>query len=382
MKKSAENKKDNIHSYVRDAYSKIAVSNDSSCKEKSASNCCGGAENPKKFANELGYTDAELASLPEDANMGLSCGNPTAIAALKAGDVVLDLGSGGGFDVFIAAEKVGNTGKSIGVDMTHEMLMKARNNTKEFTKRTGLENVEFRLGEIEHLPLADNSVDVVISNCVINLSPNKSQVWKEIFRVLKPGGRAAISDLALLKPLPENIVESVTALVGCVAGAVLVSDTEAMIKDAGFSEYDFDNKSGFIDKMTKWNDPLYLSIIEMLPKNEKLSSYITSLNITVEKTSQNIDEKIQEMIAIGAAVSAHCQPCFAYHLDKARSIGLTDDEIKSAIAVGESIQRGANGAIAKYVRGLMGNEITSSSCCTPEPSGTQKKSCCGKTCAK
>ena len=169
--------------------------------------------------------------------MGLSCGNPTAIAALKPGEVVLDLGSGGGFDVFIAAEKVGSSGKSIGVDMTHEMLMKARNNINQFTNRTGLTNVEFRLGEIEHLPIADNSIDAVISNCVINLSPDKPQVWKEIFRALKPGGRAAVSDLALLKPLPENVAESVAARVGCVAGAVLIDETEMMIKDAGFTEF-------------------------------------------------------------------------------------------------------------------------------------------------
>ncbi|KKR03897.1 MAG: Methyltransferase type 11, partial [Candidatus Uhrbacteria bacterium GW2011_GWF2_39_13] len=226
-----------------------------------------------------------LASLPDGANMGLSCGNPTAIASLKEGDVVLDLGAGGGFDVFIAAEKVGKTGKSIGVDMTYEMLMKARNNISEFTKRTGLKNVEFRLGEIEHLPVADSSIDVVISNCVINLSPDKGQVWREIFRVLKPGGRAAISDLALLKPLPENVLEAVSALVGCVAGAVLTDETEKMIKDAGFSEFRFEKKSGYVDKMTQWNDPLYLSIIELLPKGDKLSDYITSLNISVIKTS-------------------------------------------------------------------------------------------------
>lgn len=375
MKKPVENKKEKIHSYVRDAYSKIAAANNSSC---GGTNCCGGAENPKKFANELGYTDAELASLPENANMGLSCGNPTAIAALKAGDVVLDLGSGGGFDVFIAAEKVGSTGKSIGVDMTHEMLMKARNNISGFTERTGLKNVEFRLGEIEHLPIEDNSVDVVISNCVINLSPNKPQVWKEIFRVLKPGGRAAISDLALLKPLPENIVESVTALVGCVAGAVLVKDTEAMIKDAGFAEYDFDNKSGFIDKMTKWNDPLYMEIIRQLPKNEKLSSYITSLNITVSKDRQYVGDKIQEMIAIGAAVTAHCQPCFTYHLDKAKEAGLSENEIKAAVAIGESIQRGANAAIQKHVRSLIGAEIKGSSCCNAPETQAKTKACCNK----
>lgn len=367
-------KTDDVHNYVRDAYSKIAVANTSCCGAK---NSCGGVENPEKLASELGYTEAELASLPEEANMGLSCGNPTAIAALKRGEVVLDLGSGGGFDVFIAAEKVGQSGKSIGVDMTHDMLMKARKNTVEFTRRTGLNNVEFRLGEIEHLPVADNSVDVVISNCVINLSPNKPQVWKEIFRVLKPGGRAAISDLSLLKPLPENIVESVTALVGCVAGAVLITDTETMIKDAGFSEFSFDNKSKLIDKMEQWNDPLYCSIIEMLQKGEKLSSYITSLGISVIKPVSAQDEKTQELVAIGASVAAHCQPCFTYHLGKARELGLSEDAIKEAVAVGESVQRGAGAAMHTHVRTSLTGAIPASSCCRPpEP----EKSCnCSKS---
>ena len=168
--------------------------------------------------------------------MGLSCGNPNALAALKPGEVVLDLGAGGGFDVFIAGRKVGPTGRAIGVDMTPEMLAKARKNIAAYRERTGLDNVEFRLGEIEHLPVADASVDVVISNCVINLSPDKPQVWREIARVLKPGGRVAVSDLALLKPLPPAVVERVEALVGCVAGAVLVSETERMAREAGLVE--------------------------------------------------------------------------------------------------------------------------------------------------
>lgn len=274
-------KSEKIHNYVRDAYAQIATSKKSSCC--SSSNSCCGTGNPEKLATDLGYTEAELSSLPEGTNMGLSCGNPTAIAFLRQGETVLDLGSGGGLDVFIAAEKVGPTGKAIGVDMTYEMLIKARNNTEEFTKRTGLNNVEFRLGEIEYLPVADNSIDVVISNCVINLSPDKPQVWRDIFRVLKPGGRAAVSDLALLRPLSENIVESVSALIGCVAGAVLIDETEKMIKEAGFSYYKFDKKPGYIEKMTKWNDPLYCKIIELLPKDKKLSDYITSLDVSVTK---------------------------------------------------------------------------------------------------
>lgn len=271
-----------VRDYVRDAYSRIAVGGGTACCCNKNS-CGGGTEDSGKLALEFGYSEAELAILPEDANMGLSCGNPTALAALKPGEVVLDLGSGGGFDVFIAAEKVGPAGKALGVDMTYEMLAKARQNISRFTQRTGLNNVEFRLGEIEHLPIADNSIDVIISNCVINLSPDKPQVWREIFRVLKPGGRAAISDLALLKPLPENIVESVSALVGCVAGAVLVSETEAMLRDAGFKDYKLEPKAQFIDRMAQLQDPLYRSIIELVPDDAKLSTYITSLSVSAVK---------------------------------------------------------------------------------------------------
>ncbi|MFA5424110.1 MAG: methyltransferase domain-containing protein, partial [Phycisphaerae bacterium] len=157
---------------VRKGYADIA---------KGKSGCCCGSSSPDKFAEAIGYSDEQLEFLPQGANMGLSCGNPTAIAGLKLGQVVLDLGSGGGFDVFIAAKKLGSTGKAIGVDMTPEMLGKARGSIRKFTEKTGLSNVEFRLGEIEHLPVADNSIDVVISNCVINLSNDKPQVWREIF---------------------------------------------------------------------------------------------------------------------------------------------------------------------------------------------------------
>jgi|TARA_B100001964_G_C14239140_1_gene604069 ubiquinone/menaquinone biosynthesis C-methylase UbiE len=173
----------------------------------------------------VGHDASDLANLPESANMGLSCGNPTALAQPSASETVLDLGSGGGFDIFIAGEKVGPEGRAIGVDMTADMIERARGGIAVYTERTGLENVEFRLGEIDHLPVADDSADVVISNCVINLSPDKAQVWREIARVLKPGGRVAVSDLALKQPLPPKVADMVEALVGCAAGAALVSDT-------------------------------------------------------------------------------------------------------------------------------------------------------------
>ena len=268
-----------IRNIVRREYGRIARE-EGSCCEKSS--CCGTASG-KELAAVLGYEAHELSVLPEGANMGLSCGNPTAIASLQPGEVVLDLGSGGGFDVFIAARKVGPAGRAIGVDMTPEMLAKAREGLKSFRETTGLDNVEFRLGEIEHLPLADSSVDVVISNCVINLSPDKPRVWREIARVLKPGGRVAVSDLALLKPLPDSIRSSVEALVGCVAGAVLVEETRNMLKAAGFTAIEFEHKSDYIDEMINWTDPLYLKIAAELGPGAKPSDYVTSLNITAHK---------------------------------------------------------------------------------------------------
>src|SRR5581483_4766605 len=195
----------------------------------------------------------------------------------------LDLGSGGGFDVFIAGRKVGATGRAIGVDMTPDMLAKARRNVAAYRQQTGLNNVDFHLGEIEHLPVADDSVDAIISNCVINLSPDKQQVWNEIARVLKPGGRVAVSDMALLKPLPAEVLKLVEALVGCVAGAVLVSETEKMAQQAGLSEIVLKSKPEYIEAMTNWEDPLYRKIVEHLPAGTKPADYITSLEVQARK---------------------------------------------------------------------------------------------------
>ena len=274
-----------VRAAVRDGYGKIAQNDGSCC---SGVSCCGSnAEDSVKLASYVGYSAEELAALPEGANMGLSCGNPTALAALTPGEVVLDLGSGGGFDVFIAGRKVGPTGRAIGVDMTADMLAKARKNIAAYRERSGLDNVEFRLGEIEHLPLADNSVDVVISNCVINLSPEKPQVWREIARALKPGGRVAVSDLALLKPLPGEVREMVEALVGCVAGAVLVSETERMVQAAGLSDIRLNAKKDYVKAMTDWNDPLYRKIVERLPAGCGPGDYITSLEVIARKPALN-----------------------------------------------------------------------------------------------
>jgi arsenite methyltransferase len=272
-----------VRQLVREGYAKIAQDTSAGCCNPGVS-CCGSApQDADKLARELGYSVEELQSLPDGANMGLSCGNPAALAALKPGEVVLDLGSGGGFDVFIAGRKVGPTGRAIGVDMTPEMLAKARGNVARYRKETGLDNTEFRLGEIEHLPMADNSVDVIISNCVINLSPEKPQVWREMARVLKPGGRVAVSDMALLKPLPPEVLKLVEALVGCVAGAVLVSETGRMAKEAGLTGITLKVKTDYVAKMLDFEDPLYKKLIQLLPAGTKPADYITSLEVQARK---------------------------------------------------------------------------------------------------
>ena len=277
--KNSEQKQVDVRETVRLGYAAIATGQHEPC---GPGGCCGQA-NPEQLAKAVGYDAESIANLPEGANMGLSCGNPVAIAALREGQTVIDLGSGGGFDVFQAGEKVKATGRVIGVDMTPEMLGKARKNIEYYRQRTGLDNVEFRLGEIEHLPVADASVDVVLSNCVINLSPDKPQVWREIARVLKPGGSVAVSDLALLKPLPENVCTLVAALVGCVAGAVLVEETRTMLEQAGFSHIMLTPKPEYVRQMQAWNDPLYQEIANALPKGEQIADYVVSLNIEAKK---------------------------------------------------------------------------------------------------
>lgn len=272
---------ESVRDAVREGYTKIAQGG---CCGPSGGGCCGAtAFTPEQLATAIGYTGDELAATPAGANMGLSCGNPTALASLRPGEVVVDLGSGGGFDCFVAGPKVGGTGRVIGVDMTPDMLTRARRNIASYRAQTGLDNVEFRLGEIEALPLADRSVDVVISNCVINLSPDKARVWREIARVLRPGGRVAVSDLALLRPLPGSISADVEALVGCVAGAVLVEESRRMALDAGLTDITLTTKPQYIDAMMNWQDPLYRRIIDGLGAGSRPSDYITSLDVGARK---------------------------------------------------------------------------------------------------
>jgi len=236
-----------IKKKVREGYARIATKKTSCCAPTTS--CCGGSL-PETISKSIGYSEAELGSVPDGANLGLGCGNPVALASLKEGEVVLDLGSGAGFDCFLAANKVGKTGRVIGVDMTPEMLDKARQNARK--GKYG--NVEFRRGEIEKLPVEDNYVDVIISNCVINLSPDKPAVFREAFRVLKPGGRLMVSDIVLLKELPDFVKESVAAYVGCLSGAMLKDDYLGAVKAAGFKDVKVTEETTFpIDCLA--NDP-------------------------------------------------------------------------------------------------------------------------------
>lgn len=232
-----------IKKIVRDGYAKALSQNTSCCSKNS---CCCGTDQAKEMSKKVGYSDSEMSAVPEGANLGFGCGNPVALASLKEGDVVLDLGSGAGFDAFLAAQRVGKTGRVIGVDMTPEMLVKAQENAKK-GKYT---NIEFRLGEIEKLPVEDNSIDVIISNCVINLSPDKESVFKEANRVLKSGGRLMVSDLVLAKKLPKELKDSIEAYVGCLAGAIKKEEYLNLIEAAGFKDVKVINESSYpIDAM-------------------------------------------------------------------------------------------------------------------------------------
>ncbi|HWR64406.1 MAG TPA: arsenite methyltransferase [Candidatus Thermoplasmatota archaeon] len=269
-----------IKKKVREGYAKIAKQETTCCG--SIEVCCGKANTPDDISRTIGYTDEQLHSVPDGANLGLGCGNPTAIASLQPGEIVLDLGSGAGFDCFLAANKVGPTGKVIGVDMTPEMLRKARQNTK----KAGYTNVEFRRGEIEKLPVENTSVDVVISNCVINLSPDKKKVFEETFRVLRSGGRLAVSDIVLLKDLPEKIKNSVEAYVGCISGAIMKDRYLKLIKDAGFTDIIITDESSYqIDVVI--HKPRTQAVLEETGVTEdefrNLGGYFVSIKVMAKK---------------------------------------------------------------------------------------------------
>lgn len=267
-----------IKKIVRDAYAKAArqgysssapAEQESSCCT-TVSSCCGSTELAQDISKKIGYTEDEIKAVPEGANLGLGCGNPVALASLREGETVLDLGSGAGFDCFLAADKVGKSGKVIGIDMTPEMVEKARENAG----KGNYKNVEFRLGDIENLPIEDNSVDVIISNCVINLSPDKKKVFSEAFRVLKPGGRLMISDIVLLKELPDFIEKSIEAYIGCVSGAVLKGEYIEAIKEAGFEQVKIVDETSYSDDYID-NDRTAEAIIDKFDISHKEVKEVT-----------------------------------------------------------------------------------------------------------
>jgi arsenite methyltransferase len=270
-------KEEKVKKIVREGYAKIAK-NEKTCCAAPTSCDCNAPNTSQEISSRIGYSEEEMGSVPEGANLGLGCGNPVALASLKKGQTVLDLGSGGGFDCFLAANRVGKAGKVIGVDMTPEMIDKARENAR----KGKYENVEFRLGEIENLPAADGTVDVVISNCVINLSPNKKRVFQEAFRVL----RLMVSDIVLLKELPEIIRKNVQAYIGCLSGAEMKPKYLRLIEDAGFQEVKIIEENRFpVENMA--NDPTAQAIAktaEISPeKIKKIANTVASVKVSAFK---------------------------------------------------------------------------------------------------
>jgi arsenite methyltransferase len=268
---------DTVRDAVRDRYAEVARTGSSCC---SGASCCGssaaeGGSDAEYLARKtgddaslkLGYSEEDLAAVPEGANLGLGCGNPQAIAALKLGEVAVDLGAGAGFDCFLAARAVGPQGLVIGVDMTPEMVARARENAR----KSGHENVDFRLGEIEHLPIADATADVIISNCVINLSPDKPAVYAEAFRVLKPGGRLAVSDVVAAAELPQEWRDDMRLLSACISGAASVSEVEGMLQAAGFVDIDIRSKDESREFIQEWEP------------GKKLDDYVLSASMSATK---------------------------------------------------------------------------------------------------
>jgi ubiquinone/menaquinone biosynthesis C-methylase UbiE len=263
--------KNQIRDAVRERYSQIAERAANApvdcCTPKIGSSCCNPNEDLDLRSEKMGYSLNELNQVPEGSNLGLGCGNPQAIAKLKAGETVIDLGSGAGFDAFLAAKQVGENGQVIGVDMTPEMIKRARQNAEKIAAR----QVDFRLGEIEHLPVANETADVIISNCVINLSPEKLKVFQEAFRVLKPGGRLAISDIVALEELPEEIQKDLSLYAGCVSGASTVHELTQMLKSSGFKQISIEPKSESKNLIQDWDE------------SNTFSEYIISASIEAVK---------------------------------------------------------------------------------------------------
>jgi arsenite methyltransferase len=274
---------DEIRQSVRNAYEKVATATSPPTGTSRGASCCDPTDDSAvvscgcnesslaltQMSSAMGYNEADINSVPEGSNMGLGCGNPVAIASIKPGETVVDLGSGGGFDCFLAAQKVGQTGHVIGVDMTSEMVSKARKNTL----KRGLENVEFRLGEIENLPVGDNLADIIISNCVVNLSPDKLAVYRDAYRILKPGGRIAISDILTTAPLPEEIKKDLQLLAACMGGAQTFAETEQILRKAGFTNISIKSRNISGEILREWTPAT----------SEDVTDYIVSVTIEALK---------------------------------------------------------------------------------------------------
>jgi AhpD family alkylhydroperoxidase len=366
---------DAVRSTVRARYAQIATRGGSCC-----GSACDGAPEPLGKASAsaaLGYSTDEMNAVPAGSNLGLGCGNPQALAELRPGEVVLDLGSGGGFDCFLAAAQVGADGRVIGVDMTAEMVSTARANAAQGEYA----NVEFRLGEIEHLPVADGAVDVILSNCVVNLSPDKPQVYREAFRVLRPGGRLAISDVVALQPLPATVTSNLDAHCGCVAGAALLSDLQQMLGAAGFVDIDIRLKEESREFIKTWFPGSGVEDFVLSADIRACRGHTPRTGIQVGedgKATATVDARVEELIAIGAAITAHCQPCLTYHVASARSLGLDEVDIRTAVEIGQRVEKGSLAAMRRFADNVVeGQEPTAEtpSCCGRGASPTGKTCC-------
>lgn len=286
------NDKEEIREFIRKNYTEVALkgSDGGCCGSNCGCSCGDNVLDIQETSINIGYSESDLKDVPVEANMGLGCGNPIAIAALKEGEVVLDLGSGGGFDCFLARRQVGETGYVIGVDMTPEMIKLSRKNVE----KSGYTNVEFRLGEIEHLPVENNSVDVIISNCVINLSPEKEQVFKEAFRVLKPGGRLSISDVVATAELPKHIRNDLKMMAGCVAGAEFVEDIRAMLEGAGFNNVCMTPKDNSREIISSW------------APGKKIEEFVASYIIDAKKANMNDKQRKVKVSCCESSKSSGC----------------------------------------------------------------------------